>query len=92
MLGGASFRLARLVVPPIRSATRLAAASYCRPFSTSRLAATDPPKIMLEDDKAFGFIRHNPRPPKPRKIGVTEIRGPYYAAMGKRYLEDVLET
>jgi phosphosulfolactate synthase (CoM biosynthesis protein A) len=47
---------------------------------------------MLEDDKAFGFIRHNPRPPKPRKIGVTEIRGPYYAAMGKRYLEDVLET
>jgi hypothetical protein len=49
-------------------------------------------KIMLEDDKAFGFVRHNPRPPKPRKVGVTEIRGPYYSAMGKRYLEDVLET
>lgn len=49
-------------------------------------------KIMLEDEKAFGFVRHNPRPPKPRKKGVTEIRGPYYSAMGKRYLEDVLET
>lgn len=47
---------------------------------------------MLEDDKAFGFIRHNPRPPKPRKVGVTEIRGPYYSAMGKRYLQDILET
>ncbi len=50
------------------------------------------PKIMLEDEKAFGFIRHNPRPPKPRKVGVTEIRGPYYSAMGKRYLQDILET
>lgn len=50
------------------------------------------PKIMLEDEKAFGFIRHNSRPPKPRKVGVTEIRGPYYSAMGKRYLQDVLET
>jgi hypothetical protein len=49
-------------------------------------------KIMLEDEKAFGFVRHNPRPPKPRKEGVTEIRGPYYSAMGKRYLEDILET
>ncbi|KAL2140857.1 hypothetical protein VTI28DRAFT_3184 [Corynascus sepedonium] len=49
-------------------------------------------KIMLEDKDAFGFIRHNARPPKPRKVGVTEIRGPYYSAMGKRYLQDVLET
>ena len=47
---------------------------------------------MLEDENAFGFIRHNTRPPKPRKAGVTEIRGPYYSAMGKRYLKDVLET
>lgn len=50
------------------------------------------PKIMLEDKNAFGFVRHNPRPPKPRKVGVTEIRGPYYSALGKRYLQDVLET
>ena len=34
----------------------------------------------------------NDRPPKPRQRGVTEIRGPYYTPMGKRYLEDVLET
>jgi phosphosulfolactate synthase (CoM biosynthesis protein A) len=30
--------------------------------------------------------------PKPRTRGLTEIRGPYYSPMGKRYLEDVLET
>ncbi len=43
-------------------------------------------------DRAFGFLRVNDRPAKPRTRGVTEIRGPYYTPMGKRYLEDVLET
>ena len=67
-----------------------------RAFSETsrRLAAqANKPKILLEDkDNGFGFIRHNERPPKPRRVGVTEIRGPYYSAMGKRYLSDVLET
>ena len=43
-------------------------------------------------DRAFSFIRMNERESKPRKRGLTEIRGPYYSVMGKRYLEDVLET
>ncbi len=47
---------------------------------------------MSETDRAFPFLRTNDRPPKPRKRGVTEIRGPYYTPMGKRYLDDVLET
>jgi phosphosulfolactate synthase (CoM biosynthesis protein A) len=34
----------------------------------------------------------NEREGKPRRRGVTEIRGPYYSVMGKRYLSDVLET
>jgi phosphosulfolactate synthase (CoM biosynthesis protein A) len=41
---------------------------------------------------AFDFIRKNQRPGKPRKTGITEIRGPYYTVMGKNYLEDVLST
>jgi len=45
-----------------------------------------------DSDRAFGFLRTNTRPPKPRVRGVTEIRGPYYTPMGRRYLEDVLET
>ncbi|KAK3080065.1 hypothetical protein LTS18_003222, partial [Coniosporium uncinatum] len=63
-------------------------------FSSARIVAQDHnPKIMLEDpDKGFGFIRHNPGVSKPRKTGVTEIRGPYYSVMGKRYLQDVLDT
>src|SRR5436309_11865667 len=44
------------------------------------------------NERAFSFLRVNERPPKPRKVGVTEIRGPYYTPMGKRYLADVLET
>jgi phosphosulfolactate synthase (CoM biosynthesis protein A) len=44
------------------------------------------------EDRAFSFLRINMRQGKPRKIGVTEIRGPYYSPMGKRYLEDILET
>lgn len=47
---------------------------------------------MIEDEKALGFIRHNPRTPKPRTTSVTEIRGPYYSAMGKNYLRDLLDT
>ncbi|HOK44339.1 MAG TPA: phosphosulfolactate synthase [Bryobacteraceae bacterium] len=47
---------------------------------------------MSDSDRAFPFLTLNDRPAKPRKTGVTEIRGPYYTPMGKRYLEDVLET
>lgn len=43
-------------------------------------------------ERAFPFIRMNEREGKPRTRGMTEIRGPYYTPMGKRYLEDVLET
>ncbi|GIK07429.1 hypothetical protein Aspvir_003093 [Aspergillus viridinutans] len=63
----------------------------------SRYFATSYPaqkQLTLLQDKhhGFGFARSNPRPPKPRSKGVTEIRGPYYTVMGKRYLADVLET
>lgn len=40
----------------------------------------------------FSFLRMNKRQPKPRSLGLTEIRGPYYTPMGTRYLGDVLET
>jgi phosphosulfolactate synthase (CoM biosynthesis protein A) len=42
--------------------------------------------------RAFSFLKLNDRPAKPRSRGVTEIRGPYYTPMGKRYLQDILET
>lgn len=42
--------------------------------------------------KAFDFLRMNKRQSKPRTLGITEIRGPYYTPMGKRYSEDILET
>ncbi len=47
---------------------------------------------MNQEERAFSFLRVNDRQAKPRKRGVTEIRGPYYSPMGKRYLEDILET
>ena len=43
-------------------------------------------------ERAFAFLRLNERQGKPRSRGVTEIRGPYYTPMGRRYLQDVLET
>lgn len=45
-----------------------------------------------ESDRAFDFLRMNPRGVKPRHAGLTEIRGPYYSVLGRRYLTDVLET
>ncbi|HET7657380.1 MAG TPA: phosphosulfolactate synthase [Bacillales bacterium] len=47
---------------------------------------------MEKNQYAFTEIRSNRRPEKPRTTGVTEIRGPYYTVVGKRYLSDVLET
>lgn len=44
------------------------------------------------EERAFPFIRLNQRAAKPRRQGLTEIRGPYYAVMGPRYLSDILET
>ncbi len=45
-----------------------------------------------DDEGACSFLRLNQRRAKPRTQGMTEIRGPYYTPMGKRYLQDVLET
>jgi phosphosulfolactate synthase (CoM biosynthesis protein A) len=42
--------------------------------------------------KGFSFLKMNEPSSKPRVRRVTEIRGPYYSVMGKRYLQDILET
>jgi phosphosulfolactate synthase (CoM biosynthesis protein A) len=48
---------------------------------------------MKQDCKSlFDFLKINRRESKPRKKGITEIRGPYYTTLGKNYLQDVLET
>jgi phosphosulfolactate synthase (CoM biosynthesis protein A) len=49
-------------------------------------------ETAVSNKNAFDFLRMNEREGKPRQRGVTEIRGPYYSVMGKRYLSDVLET
>jgi phosphosulfolactate synthase (CoM biosynthesis protein A) len=43
-------------------------------------------------ERSFPFLRVNERGGKPRKRGLTEIRGPYYSVVGRRYLEDLFET
>lgn len=45
-----------------------------------------------ENERAFPFLKINEQQGKPRTHGLTEIRGPYYTPMGKRYLQDILET
>lgn len=45
-----------------------------------------------KERRAFSFLNLNRRDPKPRKKGVTEIRGPYYTPIGKRQLEDIFES
>jgi phosphosulfolactate synthase (CoM biosynthesis protein A) len=43
-------------------------------------------------ERSFSFLQINERESKPRKRGLTEIRGPYYSVVGRRYLEDLLDT
>ena len=38
----------------------------------------------------FSFLPANSLSPKPRKIGLTEIRGPYYAPVTQTYLDELL--
>jgi phosphosulfolactate synthase (CoM biosynthesis protein A) len=51
-----------------------------------------PPPTVSTTRRAFSGIRVNERSPKPRRVGITEIRDPYYTPMAPRYLEDILET
>ncbi|KNC99381.1 uncharacterized protein SPPG_05625 [Spizellomyces punctatus DAOM BR117] len=72
--------------------------------STRPIAATSAQKhkdkntAMSQQDveipkRAFEFLGFGEeRGTKPRSRGITEIRGPYYSVVGKRYLSDVLET
>jgi phosphosulfolactate synthase (CoM biosynthesis protein A) len=48
--------------------------------------------MTTPERRAFECLPLNERDRKPRRRGMTEIRGPYYTPMGRRYLEDVLET
>lgn len=50
------------------------------------------PQKSNNSEYGFSFLKTNQRGHKPRTQGLTEIRGPYYSVMGRRYLEDVLET
>jgi len=43
-------------------------------------------------ETTFSFIPRAARSAKPRKRGLTEIRGPYYSAYGPRHLADLLDT
>jgi phosphosulfolactate synthase (CoM biosynthesis protein A) len=51
-----------------------------------------PPPAATPENLPFGFLHFNEAPPKPRKRRITEIRGPYYTPLGRRALEDVLES
>ncbi|HWN24816.1 MAG TPA: phosphosulfolactate synthase [Candidatus Sulfotelmatobacter sp.] len=44
-----------------------------------------------QPERSFPFIRINDRESKPRKHGLTEIRGSYYSVVGRHYLEDLFE-
>lgn len=48
--------------------------------------------VKTNSGRAFPFIKLNDREGKPRSRGITEIRGPYYTVMGKRYLQDIFDT
>jgi hypothetical protein len=83
-----------IVRSPVTNLTKFAAA---KPFpgNPSRLLSTQvsqTPYLLQDKEDGLGFIRSNPRTPKPRNHGVTEIRGPYYSAYGKRHLQDVMDV
>lgn len=77
-----------LARPVTRTYTATAALRSPGPNAHAQQATT----LLQDKDSGLGFIRSNPVAPKPRSRGVTEMRGPYYSAYGKRHLQDVMET
>ncbi|HWU40427.1 MAG TPA: phosphosulfolactate synthase, partial [Candidatus Acidoferrum sp.] len=51
-----------------------------------------PKTLPVTRNDEFSFLKMNEILPKPRKRGITEIRGPYYTPVGRGYLKDLLET
>lgn len=45
----------------------------------------------FSNKRAFNFLKIYDLPAKPRKTGIIEIRGPYYASVSYGYLEDLLD-
>ncbi|GAB3044635.1 phosphosulfolactate synthase [Sediminivirga luteola] len=45
-----------------------------------------------QHDVSFDFVPRAHRPAKPRSIGLTEIRAPYYSTFGTRHLQDVFDV
>ncbi len=41
--------------------------------------------------KAFDFVKIGELPPKPRELGVIEIRGPYYTSVSYGYVKNLLD-
>jgi phosphosulfolactate synthase (CoM biosynthesis protein A) len=56
-----------------------------RGFASSARALND-----IKSKTPFSFLPSNHLPSKPRKTGLTEIRGPYYAPVTKTYLDELL--
>src|SRR5256885_11275208 len=59
---------------------------HCAPFLNGERMKSKQP------ERSFPFLRISERECKSRKRGLTEIRGPYYSVVGRRYLEDLFET
>ena len=62
-----------------RQIPRAAAATPAARGFSSTSSMQDDPTLLQDKSNGFGFARNNPRSPKPRSSGVTEIRGPYYS-------------
>ena len=73
----------------------IAALTSCSALSAPTRSLRDPHAREPEETMSgttFSFGPRAARSAKPRKTGITEIRGPYYSAYGSRHLADLLDT
>ncbi|XP_006457671.1 hypothetical protein AGABI2DRAFT_213173 [Agaricus bisporus var. bisporus H97] len=70
------------------SKNQLTRTLVARPFTTANILRYPKTNSTPED---FTFLPTNTLPQKPRKSGLTEIRGPYYAPVTQTYLTELLK-
>ncbi|KAJ3575506.1 hypothetical protein NP233_g1047 [Leucocoprinus birnbaumii] len=79
-------------LPAISSRTPLKHISFRNTSSQfSRAFGSSQTNRVKHSAHDFEFLPNNTLPAKPRKTGLTEIRGPYYAPVTQTYLDDLLK-
>lgn len=85
------YSLSHLIKPALRSLRPVFQAKFDKSPHLFKPFGTSPATRVKHAPNDFAFLPSNSLPSKPRKTGLTEIRGPYYTPVTQTYLDELLK-